>query len=109
VGEFESFERTVFAEEIVGPANHEPIDLFAKRLHRLVALLLLLVGRVAIAALDDGQLELLVELGRRAERARVAEIDEGEVFDKVVLFAPSRQCGKTDTSEEANEPGWACL
>lgn len=77
--------RTVLAEQVIGPTNDEPADLLAERLHRLVTLLLLLVGCVPIAALDDRQLVLLVELGRGAEVTGVAEVDQGEVFDEVVL------------------------
>jgi len=103
--------RTVLAEKVVGPADDELVDLVAEKLHGLVAALLLLVGRLAVATLEDGQLELLVELLLGAEVARVAEVEQREVLVEVVLCGEGeRECKVLAREKEraTSAPGWAC-
>jgi hypothetical protein len=76
---------TILGEQVVGTTNDELVDLGTQLLERLVSLGLLQVGRIAIAAAKDGQLELFMEVLLGAEVAGIAEGEKRVVLVEVVL------------------------
>ena len=83
--------RTVLGEEIVGAADDELGHERVEFLELLVAELLLLVGRLAIATFGDRVLKVFVEVNLGAEVARVAKVEEREVLVEVVLDRRARE------------------
>lgn len=76
---------TVFAQEVVRPANDELVDLDEQILLSLIATFSLFLGCVAIAAFEDRHLKLFVKLLLRAEVARVAKVEQRKVLVQVIL------------------------
>lgn len=73
-------ERTVFREQIIGPADDELGDQFAKLLQFLFAFSLVLVCGICVATTNNDVLEVLPEVVLRAQEIRVGKIEEGEVL-----------------------------
>jgi hypothetical protein len=83
----------VLGQQVGCPANQAAVDQLHHLLQPCSPQLLLIIGSKRVATAQDGRLEPLAELSRRAQELGVDELNEGVVLEELVL---DRGAGEND-------------